>query len=135
MHPAVITFLVLVVAVVVWAAAVKIRILMAAKRRTGLTEEQFVCELVSRGIPDEIGHAVFAGFHKWSSSISDDFPIAPDIPLRDFVPWVEYDEVDVIHEILVKTGRHWPPKQLLPVLPTWTLEDLAKFVAGCQRVV
>ena len=27
------------------------------------------------------------------------------------------------------------PKQLLPVLPTWTLEDVATFAAGCQRVV
>lgn len=41
MYPAIITMLVLVALVVFWAATVKIRVLGAAKRRAGLTEEQF----------------------------------------------------------------------------------------------
>lgn len=134
MHTAIITFFILVAVVFFWAAAVKHRILMTAKRRVGLTEEQFVCALAPRGVPHEIGHAVFAGFRKWSSCISSDFPITPDLPLVDFVPWVEHDEVDVIHEILAKTGRHWPPEKLLPLSSTWTLEDVAKFVSCCPKV-
>jgi hypothetical protein len=135
MHPAYIALFVLLAVIFLIAVWVKIRVLHRAKRRPGLTEEQFVGALGAKGIPKEIGRAVFAGFRKWGSCISDDFPITPELPLRDFVPWVEHDEVDIIHEVLTETGRHWPPKQLLPCSPDWTLADVAKFVAECPRVV
>jgi hypothetical protein len=134
MHPGcIILFIVLVI--VLWAVAVKVRALVAAKRRSRMTEEQFVSALTVKGIPEEIARAVFAGFHKWGSCISEDFPITPELSLRDFVPWVEYDEVDIIHEVLGQTGRHWPPKELLPCESDWTLADVAKFVADCPRTV
>jgi hypothetical protein len=100
-----------------------------------MTGEQFVSALTTKGIPEEVGRAVFAGFHKWGSCISDDFPITPELSLREFVPWVECDEADIIHEVLDQTGRHWPPKQLLPCESDWTLADVAKFVADCPRTV
>ena len=135
MHPAYIVLFVLLAVVFLLAVSVKIRVLGRAKRRSGLTEEQFVGTLALRGIPEEIGRAVFGGFRKWGSCIADDFPITPDIPLREFSPWVEYDEDDIIHEVLLEVGRYWPPKQLLPWSPNWTLADIAKFVADCPRVV
>jgi hypothetical protein len=129
------TILFIVLAIILLAVAVKVRVLVAAKRRSGMTGEQFVSALTAKGIPEEIGRAVFTGFHKWGSCISDDFPITPEISLRDFIPWVEYDEVDIIHDVLDQTGRHWPPKELLPCEADWTLADVAKFVADCPRTV
>ena len=129
------TILFIVLATILWAVAVKVRVLVCAKRRSGMTGEQFVSALTTKGIPEEVGRAVFAGFHKWGSCISDDFPITPELSLREFVPWVECDEADIIHEVLDQTGRHWPPKQLLPCESDWTLADVAKFVADCPRTV
>ena len=114
---------------------VKVRILKAAKRRLGLTKGQFIEALAGKGIPEDIAQAVFDGFHKWAARISEDFPLTPDVSVRDFAPWVEYEEEDIIHEVLTQTGRHWPAKQLLPCSPGWTLADVAKFVADCPRSV
>jgi hypothetical protein len=122
-----------VAAMVLSASAVQLRVLIAAKKRSGATEGEFVAALAARGIPEDVGRAVFEGFHKWGSCIADDFPLTPSLTLREFAPFVEYDETEVIAEILSKTGRYWPRERLLPWLPGWTLHDLARFVANCPR--
>jgi hypothetical protein len=81
--------LALFVLVFLLAAGVKIRILRRAKQRQGLTAEEFVHALVAKGIPQEIARSVFAGFHKWASCISADFPLTSEVPLRHFTPgWI-----------------------------------------------
>ena len=69
MHPGFAVLLIMLAVVFLLAVWAKIRVLRSAKQRRGLTEEQFADALASKGIPPEIGHAVFAGFRKYPGAI------------------------------------------------------------------
>jgi hypothetical protein len=123
-------------AVFVLAIIAKFRVLMRAKKRIGLTEEQFADDLALRGVPHEIARAVFRSFRKWSCEIEDepsDFPLTPQLPVPEFTTFVAYDFEDILEDILATVGRHRRAK-VLPDCTHWTLEDVARFVAECPRV-
>ena len=120
----------------VLAVLAKLRVLMRAKQRAGLTEEQFTASLASNGVPVEVARAVFKGFRKWSCELEDeesDFPLVPQLPVSEFTTFVAYDYEDILEDILAAVGRYWSEKTF-PDYSHWTLEDVARFVAGCPRV-
>jgi hypothetical protein len=136
MHPAYYILFGVFGAAFVGAVVVKLRVLMRAKKRVGLTAEQFADDLASRDIPREIGEAVFRGFRKWGCELEDeesDFPLTPQLPVSEFTTFVAYDYEDILIEVLAAVGRHWPEK-MFPDYSHWTLEDVARFVAGCPRI-
>jgi hypothetical protein len=115
---------------------VKLEVLMRARKRIGLSEEQFGDDLVSRGVPCEIARAVFRSFHKWCCELEDepsDFPLNPQLQVPEFTTFVAYNYEDILEEILATVGRHWPEKKF-PDSAHWTLEDVARFVAKCPQI-
>jgi hypothetical protein len=108
----------------------RIRVRSEARKRSAYSETEFLKALESQGIPHEIARAVAAGFRKWASAIVRDFPVMPSDRLSFYHPIVAYDYEDILAEILTATGRCWREKTFPPLS---TVEDVARFVAGCSQ--
>jgi hypothetical protein len=108
----------------------RITVRLAARRRSGYSENDLLRTLASRGIPDDVARAVATGFRKWASAIVPDFPVMPTDRLSFYHPIVAYDYEDILDEMLRASGRQWREKTFPYSLAT--VEDVARFVAGCE---
>lgn len=117
--------------VLVLSLRTRIRVWLAAKRRSGYSQNELLRAFASEGIPDDVARAVVAGFRKWASAIVPDFPVMATDRLSFYQPIVAYDYEEILDEMLRAAGRQCREKTLPDSLAT--VEDVARFVAGCER--
>ena len=130
MRPFVISAACCIAVVLILSLRTRITVWLAAKRRSGYSENDLLRALASKGIPDDVARAVATGFRKWASAIVPDFPVMPTDRLSFYHPIVAYDYEDILDEMLRASRRQRREKTFLYSLAT--VEDVARFVAGCE---
>lgn len=97
-------------------------------------EAGFIAALRCKGIPDDVSRCVFRGFRKWSSAVVPDFRVKTSDLLYSFLPIVAYDKEDILDDILQESRRSFPQDRRFPFSKETTVEDVAKFIANCERI-